>query len=92
VVFCCAPTATTCPPLCLLLQPYQNWVFVSVVKGGSTANAMTKALESGWGRQIYSSILIRNIGLTLYKVNQQHTVAAWALWRLCWPAVVPACA
>jgi len=47
--------------------PYQNWVFVSVVKGGSTANAMTKALETGWGRQIYSSILIRNIGLTLYK-------------------------
>lgn len=71
-VVLCHP-ATTCPPLCLLLQPYQNWVFVSVVKGGSTANAMTKALESGWGRQIYGSILIRNIGLTLYKVQQRGT-------------------
>jgi hypothetical protein len=46
---------------------YQNWIFVSVVKGGSAANALVKSLESEWGRKLYSRTLIQNIGNAVYK-------------------------
>lgn len=50
-------------------QTYKNWVFVSVVKGGSAANTLVKAMDSAWGRQLYSGTLIRNIGASCYKVR-----------------------
>jgi hypothetical protein len=47
---------------------YKNWIFVSVVKGGAAANSLVKAVtDSAWGRQLYSSTLIRNIGAAVYK-------------------------
>ncbi|KAF6251809.1 hypothetical protein COO60DRAFT_1557045 [Scenedesmus sp. NREL 46B-D3] len=46
---------------------YQNWVFVSLVKGGGPANAMVKSLESEWGRKLYGRTLISNIGSSVYK-------------------------
>ncbi|WIA08887.1 hypothetical protein OEZ85_008307 [Tetradesmus obliquus] len=46
---------------------YQNWIFVSVVKGGGPANAMVKSLESEWGRKLYGRTLISNIGQSVYK-------------------------
>lgn len=60
---CCMHT-TFC-----MLQNYQNWIFVSVVKGGSAANAMIKSLESEWGRKLYGRTLISNIGSAVYKVS-----------------------
>jgi hypothetical protein len=57
--------------LLLLLQTYKNWIFVSVVKGGAAANSLVKAVtDSAWGRQLYSSTLIRNIGAAVYKVKK----------------------
>jgi hypothetical protein len=53
----------------LLLQTYQNWIFVSVVKGGGPANAMVKSLETPWGRKLYGRTLISNIGQSVYKVR-----------------------
>jgi hypothetical protein len=62
----------------LLLQTYQNWIFVSLVKGGGPANAMVKSLETEWGRKLYGRTLISNIGQSVYKVRhgsmQQHAV------------------
>ncbi|KAF8072816.1 HHL1 [Scenedesmus sp. PABB004] len=46
---------------------YQNWVFVSVVKGGSAANALVKSLQTEWGRKLYGRTLISNIGNAVYK-------------------------
>jgi hypothetical protein len=56
----------------VLLQTYQNWIFVSVVKGGSAANAMVKSLDSEWGRKLYGRTLISNIGSAVYKVRRQQ--------------------
>jgi hypothetical protein len=53
------------------LQPYSNWVFVSVVKGGTSANTLVKSMDSAWGRQLYSAILIRSVGGSCYKVGMQ---------------------
>lgn len=44
-------------------------MFVSVVKGGSAANTLVKAMDSPWGRQLYAGTLIRNIGASCYKVG-----------------------
>eukprot|EP00878_Enallax_costatus_P001817 GHUV01001975.1.p1 GENE.GHUV01001975.1~~GHUV01001975.1.p1 ORF type:complete len:229 (+),score=77.60 GHUV01001975.1:95-781(+) len=46
---------------------YQNWIFVSVVKGGASANALVKSMESAWGKKLYSRTLIQNIGNAVYK-------------------------
>eukprot|EP00882_Tetradesmus_deserticola_P006730 GHRQ01007083.1.p1 GENE.GHRQ01007083.1~~GHRQ01007083.1.p1 ORF type:complete len:180 (+),score=72.56 GHRQ01007083.1:357-896(+) len=46
---------------------YQNWIFVSLVKGGSAANAMVSSLQSEWGRKLYGRTLISNIGQSVYK-------------------------
>lgn len=46
---------------------YQNWMFVSVMKGGSTANALVKSLGTEWGKKLYSKTLIQSIGSGMYK-------------------------
>lgn len=51
----------------LRAQTYQNWIFVSVVKGGAAANALVKSLESEWGARLYGRTLISNIGNAVYK-------------------------
>jgi len=48
--------------------PIQQWMSVSVVKGGSQANTLVAAMQqSEWGKALYSRTLISNIGQSLYK-------------------------
>ena len=46
------------------------WVPLSIVKGGQAANYMVKAMESDFGRKLYSKTLIRNIAQAVYKVRR----------------------
>jgi serine phosphatase RsbU (regulator of sigma subunit) len=48
---------------------------VSVVKGGAAANTLVKAMDSPWGRELYSGTLIRNIGASCYKVRGHTRLA-----------------
>jgi len=46
-----------------------KWAPLSVVKGGAAANYLAKAMESPWGRMLYSRTLLRNIGMAIYRVR-----------------------
>jgi hypothetical protein len=41
---------------------FPQWYPLSVVKGGSAANLLTRAMEYEFGRMLYGKTLIRNIG------------------------------
>jgi hypothetical protein len=39
------------------------------MNGGGPANTLVRSLDSGWGRALFSNILIRNVAQSLYKVR-----------------------
>ena len=41
---------------------FPQWYPLSVVKGGSAANVLVKAMENDFGKKLYGKTLIRNIG------------------------------
>ncbi len=41
---------------------FPQWYPLSVVKGGSAANIIVRAMESDFGKLLYGKTLIRNIG------------------------------
>lgn len=45
----------------------KNWVPLSIVKGGQSANLLVKAMESEWGRKLYGKTLITNIAKAVYQ-------------------------
>eukprot|EP00983_Pelagomonas_calceolata_P037274 1136266-Pelagomonas_calceolata.AAC.2 len=51
-----------------------RWVPLSVVKGGPAANYLLKAMESEWGRKLYSKTLLRQIGMAIYRSLQLNAV------------------
>lgn len=48
-----------------------KWIPLSVFKGSGTANYLVKALETGWGRALYSNLVIRNIATGLYNDREK---------------------
>ncbi|EIE24190.1 hypothetical protein COCSUDRAFT_53257 [Coccomyxa subellipsoidea C-169] len=46
---------------------FPQWYPLSVVKGGSAANIIVRAMESEFGRLLYGKTLIRNIGTVVYQ-------------------------
>jgi len=48
-----------------------RWVPLSVVKGGPAANYLLKAMESEWGRKLYSKTLLRQIGMAIYRDREK---------------------
>lgn len=40
---------------------------MSIVKGGSSANLLVKAMSSPWGQKLYSRVLLTNIAQSIYK-------------------------
>ena len=44
-----------------------QWVPLSVVKGGTSANLLVKSMETEWGRKLYAKTLVSNIGAAVYK-------------------------
>jgi len=43
-------------------KKFPQWYPLSVVKGGSAANVLVKAMESELGRKLSGNTLVRNIG------------------------------
>ncbi|KAF5831632.1 hypothetical protein DUNSADRAFT_12792 [Dunaliella salina] len=48
-----------------------RWLPLSVVKGGPAANYLLKAMESEWGRKLYSKTLLRQIGMAIYRDREK---------------------
>ncbi|KIZ07565.1 hypothetical protein MNEG_0380 [Monoraphidium neglectum] len=46
---------------------YQQWMNMSVVKGGSSANLLVKGMATEWGRKLYARTLLSNIAGSIYK-------------------------
>lgn len=46
---------------------YQQWMNMSVVKGGSSANLLVKGMATDWGRRLYSRTLLANVAQSIYK-------------------------
>ncbi len=46
----------------------KQWVPLSVIKGGTSANLLIKSMESEWGKVLYGKTLVQNIAEALYKV------------------------
>ncbi|KAI8477224.1 MAG: hypothetical protein J3K34DRAFT_398725 [Monoraphidium minutum] len=46
---------------------YQQWMNMSVVKGGSSANLLVRGMTSEWGRRLYSRTLLGNVAASIYK-------------------------
>ena len=44
------------------------------MNGGGPANTLVRSLDSGWGRALFSNILIRNVAQSLYKVRPYFTL------------------
>jgi hypothetical protein len=44
-----------------------RWIPLSIMNGGGPANTLVRSLDSGWGRALFSNILIRNVAQSLYK-------------------------
>lgn len=42
---------------------------LSIMNAGGPANSLVRSLDSGWGRTLFSNILIRNIAQSLSKVG-----------------------
>lgn len=51
---------------------FPQWYPLSVVKGGSAANIIVRAMESEFGRLLYGKTLIRNIGTVCYFIILHH--------------------
>ncbi len=47
----------------------KNWVPLSIVKGGQSANLLVKTMESEWGRKLYGKTLITNIAKAVYQAS-----------------------
>ena len=48
-------------------KKFPQWYPLSIVKGGTAANMMVKAMESDLGKKMYAGTLVRNIGGVIYK-------------------------
>lgn len=44
-----------------------KWLPLSIMNGGGAANSLVRSLDSGWGRTLFSNILIRSIAESLYQ-------------------------
>jgi hypothetical protein len=55
------------------------------MNGGGPANTLVRSLDSGWGRALFSNILIRNVAQSLYKVRPYFTFKPCALLAWCKP-------
>lgn len=62
-----APAPPPITPLFKKPQSYQQWMNMSVVKGGSSANLLVKGMSTEWGRRLYARTLLSNIAQSLYK-------------------------
>jgi hypothetical protein len=47
--------------------PYRQWMNMSVVKGGSSANLLVKGMATEWGQKLYARTLLANIAGSIYK-------------------------
>jgi hypothetical protein len=48
-----------------------QWFPLSIVKGGTAANMMVKALENDLGKKLYGDALVRNLGAVVYRDRAQ---------------------
>lgn len=48
-----------------------RWIPFTVVKGGTQANVLVKAMEGNFGKQFYSKTLINNIAQAVYKDKEK---------------------
>lgn len=44
-----------------------RWVPLSIMNGGGPANTLVRSLDSGWGRALFSNVIVRSVGQALYK-------------------------
>lgn len=66
-----------------------RWIPLSIMNGGGPANTLVRSLDSGWGRALFSNILIRNIAQSLYKVRAIQLDVSTIILRAakcCWSA------
>jgi hypothetical protein len=56
-------------------KKFPQWFPLSVVKGGSAANVLVKAMESELGRKLSGNTLVRNIGTVRWQGHQNACVA-----------------
>lgn len=47
--------------------PFRQWMNMSVVKGGTSANLLVKGMATEWGRKLYGRVLLGNIAESIYK-------------------------
>lgn len=55
------------------LTQLPRWVPLSIMNGGGPANTLVRSLDSGWGRTLFSNIIVRSVGQALYKVRRLTT-------------------
>lgn len=48
-------------------QPMRQWMNMSIVKGGTSANLLVKGMATEWGRKLYGRTLLSNIAQSIYK-------------------------
>ena len=46
-----------------------RWIPLSIMNGGGPANTLVRSLDSGWGRKLFSNIIIRGVAEGLYRVS-----------------------
>lgn len=47
--------------------PWRQWMNMSIVKGGSSANLLVKGMSTEWGQKLYARTLLSNIAQSIYK-------------------------
>jgi hypothetical protein len=56
---------------------FPQWYPLSVVKGGSAANVLVRAMEYDFGKLLYGKTLIRNIGKVCILPGHEGGCLAW---------------
>jgi hypothetical protein len=52
-------------------KKFPQWFPLSIVKGGTAANMMVKAMGNDLGKKMYGDALVRNLGAVIYRDRAQ---------------------